>query len=58
MDCFHKYMTGIILGIKCPETAASVQKIAELFRKEGDGPVQVYQAQYSKKTFDVLVPGL
>lgn len=58
VSCFHPYLTGIILGIKCPETTATVQKIIELFREEGDGPIQVYHAQYSEQTFDVLVPGL
>ena len=56
--CFHKYLTGIILGIKCRKDAESVKKIVELFRKDGDGSIQVYQAQYSEKTFDVLVPGI
>lgn len=58
VDCFHKYLTGIILGIKCRKDAESVKKIVELFRKDGDGSIQVYQAQYSEKTFDVLVPGI
>lgn len=58
VSSFHQYLTGIILGIKCPETTETVQKIIELFREDGDGPIQVYQAQYSEKTFDVLVPGL
>lgn len=58
VDCFHKYLTGIILGIKCQKDAESVKKIVELFREDGDGPIQVYQAQYSEKTFDVLVPGI
>lgn len=58
VDCFRKYLTGIILGIKCRKDAESVKKIVELFREDGDGPIQVYQAQYSEKTFDVLVPGI
>lgn len=56
--CFHKYLTGIILGIKCRKDAGTVEEIVEIFREDGDGPIQVYQAQYSEKTFDVLVPGI
>lgn len=58
VDCFHKYLTGIILGIKCRKDAESVKKIVELFREDGDGPIQVYKAQYSEETFDVRVPGI
>lgn len=58
VSCFHKYLTGIILGIKCRKDAESVKKIVELFREDGDGPILVYQAQYSEETFDVLVPGI
>lgn len=58
VSCFHPYLTGIILGIKCPKDEEIVNKIADLFQEEGDEPLRVYQARYSEKTFDVLVPGL
>lgn len=58
VDCFHKYLTGIILGIRCLEGIGEVERIVELLRKDGEGPVKVYQAGYSERMFDVVVPGL
>lgn len=58
VTCFHKYLTGVILGVKCLEKAEVIRKIIDKFRKSGDRSVTVYNAKYSKQTFNMDIRGL
>ncbi len=58
VDCFHKYLTGIILGIRCEKDMETVEQVIDIFREEGDGLINVYKAQYAQDSFEVDIPGL